>query len=131
MQQNNLHKQILIVDDSEDMRTLLGQILEEEEQYHLHFADSGAVALETAQQIHPDLILMDMSMPGVSGWETVKRLRQLPQFAHTPILAITAHVSQADQERARAIGCNGHVGKPFDVVTVLDTVEQILHASKI
>lgn len=121
-------KRILIVDDSEDMRLLLTQILEEEEIYELFLAETGAQALEQSLQVRPDLILMDMSLPGMTGWEAVSKLRKMPDFAQTPIVAVTAHVSQADQERARAIGCNEHLGKPFDVMDVLDMVERLLGA---
>ncbi|HEV2654435.1 MAG TPA: response regulator, partial [Ktedonobacteraceae bacterium] len=106
-------KRILIVDDSEDMRILLEQILEEEA-YVLEFAENGQQALESTKRFRPDLILLDMSLPGLSGWEVVPQLRILPEFAHTPIIAVTAHVSKADQERALALGCTAHLGKPFD-----------------
>jgi CheY-like chemotaxis protein len=119
--------QILIVDDSEDMRLLLEQILEEEE-YTLLFAEDGLSAIEQAKTYLPDLMLMDMSLPGMSGWEVVRRLRQRSEFAQTPIIAVTAHVSKSDQERALEIGCNAHLGKPFDVVTVIETIERFLQA---
>jgi len=120
-------KKILVVDDSEDMRQLLQQILEEEEIYTLYFAEDGSEAIERAQKVHPDLILMDMSLPGMTGWEAVAYLRQLPAFKQTPIIAVTAHVSQVDQDRAYAIGCTSHLGKPFDVTQVLDIVADNLH----
>lgn len=119
-------KDILIVDDSEDMRDLLAQILEEEENYNLHFAENGAQALEQAERLQPDLILMDMSLPGMSGWEVVTLLRARLQFTTTPIIAVTAHVSREDQERALALGCNIHLGKPFDVTHVLNTIANLL-----
>ncbi|GCE22795.1 response regulator [Dictyobacter kobayashii] len=119
-------KRILVVDDSEDMRQLMQQILEEEEIYDLFFAEDGPQAIEQATKSLPDLILMDMSLPGMSGWEAVAYLRKLALFRQTPIIAVTAHVSQADQERARTIGCNSHLGKPFDVITVLDTIAEFL-----
>ncbi len=119
-------KHILIVDDSEDMRQLLKQILEEEEEYQLYFAENGQEALERAGEIHLDLILMDMSLPGMTGWEAVRLLRQIPETEHMPIIAVTAHVSRSDQDKALTIGCNAHLGKPFDVVNVLDTVALML-----
>ena len=122
-------KRILIVDDSEDMRDLLAQILEEEESYTLQFAGDGQEALEQAKLFRPDLILLDMSMPGMSGWEVVPQLRRIPETASIPIIAVTAHVSKADQERSLALGCAAHLGKPFDVSTVLDTVTGVLEES--
>ena len=125
MQQN---KSILIVDDSEDMRTLLGQVLEDEG-YILYFAEDGNIAIEQAVTHHPTLILMDMSLPGISGWEAVEQLRQKPEFRHTPIIAVTAYVTKADEERAKAVGCDAHLGKPFDIIQVLDTIDELLQKS--
>jgi two-component system, cell cycle response regulator DivK len=119
-------KRILIVDDSEDMRILLEQILEEEDMYTLQFAESGQQVLDKAKHFLPDLILMDMSLPGMSGWEVVPLLRRLPAFSHTPIIAVTAHVSRADQERSLALGCTTHLGKPFDITTVLTAIASAL-----
>ena len=107
-------KRILIVDDSEDMRTLLQQIFEEEDIYILQFAEDGRQVLQKATEFQPDLILLDMSLPGISGWELIPQLQLISTLAHTPIIAVTAHVSKADQERALALGCIAHLGKPFD-----------------
>jgi two-component system cell cycle response regulator DivK len=122
-------KRILIVDDNEDMRDLLAQILEEEGMYHLLFAEDGAQALDKAVRTLPHLILMDMSMPGMSGWEAVPRMRRIAELAHTPIIAITAHASAEDRARALALGCTLHLGKPFDIVQVIDAVARFLPAS--
>ncbi|GAC1431381.1 MAG: response regulator [Ktedonobacteraceae bacterium] len=118
-------KTILIVDDSEDMRILLGQVLEDEG-YTLFFAEEGNMAVAQAVAHHPNIILMDMSLPGISGWEAVAQLRQKPEFQHTPIIAVTAYVTKADEERAKAVGCNAHLGKPFDIMQVLDTIDGLL-----
>ncbi len=122
------NKSILIVDDSEDMRTLLGQVLEEEG-YILYFAEDGNLAVSQAVAHHPSLILMDMSLPGISGWEAVQQLRQMPEFQHTPIIAVTAYVTKADEERAKAVGCNAHLGKPFDIMEVLATIDGLLQTA--
>ena len=119
------NKSILIVDDSEDMRTLLGQVLEDEG-YTLYFAEDGNMAIEQAVTHRPTLILMDMSLPGISGWEAVAQLRKKPEFQHTPIIAVTAYVTKADEERAKAVGCDAHLGKPFDIMQVLDTIDELL-----
>ncbi len=125
MQDTQTTKTILIVDDSEDMRTLLGLVLEDEG-YTLFYAEDGEKAVAQAIEHHPNLILMDMSLPGISGWDAVKQLRARPDFQRTPIIAVTAYVTKADEEHARAIGCNAHLGKPFDIMQVLDTIESLL-----
>ncbi len=119
------NKTILIVDDSEDMRTLLGQVLEGEG-YTLFFAEDGNMAVAQAVAHQPNIILMDMSLPGITGWEAVEQLRKMPDFQHTPIIAVTAYVTKADEERAKAVGCNAHLGKPFDIMEVLDTIDGLL-----
>ena len=119
-------KHILIVDDNEDVRLLLQAILEEEDQYQLSFAETGPEALAKSLQTQPDLIFMDMSLPQISGWEVVAQLRRQPTLAQVPIIALTAHASKADRERALAIGCNLHLSKPFDVIAVLEIAERFL-----
>lgn len=116
---------ILVVDDSEDMRSLLGQLLEGAN-YRVVFAEDGQSSLLEAILHHPDLILMDLSLPGMSGWEAVEQLRQMHDFQETPIIAITAHVTRYEQERALAAGCTAHLGKPFDPVELLACVRRFL-----
>lgn len=118
-------KTILIVDDSEDMRTLLGQVLEDEG-YTLFFAEDGNMAVSQAVVHSPNLILMDMSLPGITGWEAVEQLRKMAGFQQTPIIAVTAYVTKADEERAKEVGCDAHLGKPFDILEVLDTIGTLL-----
>lgn len=116
---------ILVVDDSEDMRVLLYELLHEEK-YAVLLAEDGQEALDRATLHHPDLILMDMSLPGMSGWEVVERLRQMDEFHMTPIIAVTAHTSKGDVERSIAVGCTSHVNKPFDILALLEQVEGLL-----
>jgi two-component system, cell cycle response regulator DivK len=105
-------KKILIVEDVELSRDLLVQMLEGE--YTIITADDGAAAVELAQREHPDLILMDLSMPGVDGWEATRRLKADPELADIPIIALTAHAMRGDEERARASGCDDYLSKPID-----------------
>jgi two-component system, cell cycle response regulator DivK len=116
---------ILVVDDSGDMRVLLGRILEKAG-YHVLFAENGHTSLIQAKLYHPRLILMDLSLPDISGWEAVRELRQMSEFRTTPIIAITAHVSSAEIEHATTIGCTAHIGKPFDASVILRTVASLL-----
>lgn len=120
-------KNILVVDDNEDMRYLLGQVLEKAG-YHAIFAENGRISLIQAQLYHPVLILMDLSLPDLSGWEAVAQLRQMEEFGETPIIAVTAHISSNEVERARAVGCSAHIGKPFDSAVLLRTMARLLHS---
>ena len=121
---------ILIVEDNEDVRILLQELLEDAEYSHIALATTGLEAIAQVKRHTPDLILMDMSLPEMSGWEAVAQIRRIPGFAHTPILALTAHVSKADRDRSMAIGCNAHIGKPFDIFTLLTTVEDLLELTE-
>ena len=99
---------------------------EEEKSYIVEFAINGKQALQKAEIFQPDLILLDMSLPGMSGWEVLPQLRLIPSLEQTPVIAVTAHVSQADQERALALGCSAHLGKPFDIETIVDMINRLL-----
>ncbi len=118
-------KRILIVDDNEDMRRMIGQLLERAG-YQVLLAADGQASLTQAKQYHPDLILMDLSLPDITGWEAVQLLRKMPEFGTIPIIAITAHVSVADQERALAVGCSLHMGKPFKTRVLLQNIADLL-----
>ena len=103
---------ILIVEDVEYNRDLLVQLLEEE--YEVVTAADGAAGIEAAARERPDLILMDLSLPGVDGWEATRRLKAEPETEAIPVIALTAHAMQGDEERARACGCDDYLTKPID-----------------
>ena len=120
---------ILVVDDSEDMRDLLQRLLERAG-YHVVLAGDGQASLTQAKRHHPDLVLMDLSLPDMDGWEAVRHLRKMPEFRTTPIIAVTAHVSPLEEERAMAAGCTAHIGKPFDTRLLLQEVARLLTGSR-
>ncbi len=122
-------KQILVVDDSEDMRALLEQLLEKAG-YRVVFAEDGQASLTQAKLHHPDLILMDLSLPDIDGWEAVGHLRKMGEFRSTPIIAVTAHVSPFDEARAMAVGCTAHIGKPFNNKVLLRSIADLLKDGK-
>jgi two-component system cell cycle response regulator DivK len=105
-------KKILIVEDVEYNRELLVQLLEDE--YEILTAADGAAGIEAAARHRPDLILMDLSLPGVDGWEATRRLKARPETAAIPVIALTAHAMQGDEERAHACGCDDYLTKPID-----------------
>jgi two-component system cell cycle response regulator DivK len=105
-------RKILIVEDVEYNRDLLVQLLEEE--YEVVTAADGAAGIEAAARDRPDVILMDLSLPGIDGWEATRRLKARPETEAIPVIALTAHAMQGDEERARSCGCDDYLPKPID-----------------
>jgi CheY-like chemotaxis protein len=105
-------KKILIVEDVEFNLDLLVQLLED--QYQLLVARDGISGLETAQKEHPDLVLMDMSLPGMDGWEATRRLKSDQALKSTPVIGLSAHAMDGDAEKARQAGCDDYLTKPVD-----------------
>ena len=105
-------RKILIVEDVEYNRDLLVQLLEEE--YEVVTAADGAAGIEAAARDRPDVILMDLSLPGIDGGEATRRLKARPETEAIPVIALTAHAMQGDEERARSCGCDDYLPKPLD-----------------
>jgi len=105
-------KKILVVEDVEFNRDLLEQLLEDD--YETMTAIDGASGIELAKLERPDLILMDLSLPVVDGWEATRRLKADEQTRDIPIIALTAHAMRGDEEKARACGCDDYLTKPID-----------------
>jgi two-component system cell cycle response regulator DivK len=105
-------KRILIVEDVDFNRDLLVQLLEDD--YELLSAEDGAAGVELAERERPDLILMDLSLPVMDGWEATRRLKSSAATRHIPVIALTAHAMRGDEEKARAVGCDDYLSKPID-----------------
>ena len=105
-------KKILVVEDVEFNRDLVVQLLEDE--YEVVTAADGIQGIELAERERPDLILMDLSLPTVDGWEVARRIKATDHLARTPIIALTAHAMPGDEARARASGCDDYLAKPLD-----------------
>jgi CheY-like chemotaxis protein len=118
---------ILVADDNEmnalaleDYLTAVG--------YDLYFAADGEQALAQAEEVGPDLILMDIQMPKISGVEATRRLRANPRFADTPILALTALAMPGDRELCLAAGASAYIAKPFLLKDLVRTIREWLPA---
>ncbi len=105
-------KKILIVEDVDLNRDLLIQLLEEE--YELITATDGASGVALAHSARPDLILMDMSLPVMDGWEATRTLKANKALKHIPVVALTAHAMRGDKEKALDCGCDDYISKPID-----------------
>jgi two-component system cell cycle response regulator DivK len=112
------------VEDVELNRDLLVQLLEDE--YEVLTAPDGASGLQAAARLRPDLILMDLSLPVIDGWEASRRLKADPELRHIPVIALTAHAMQGDEARARACGCDDYLAKPIDETLLFDKLRRIL-----
>ena len=114
---------VLLIEDAEDTICLIANILEEEEDgYRLSVATDGEAGLLAARAERPDVILLDMSLPRLSGWDLAPRLRA--EGVSIPIIAITAHAMRDDRERALAAGCTDYISKPFEITTLLAMLER-------
>lgn len=119
-----MSKRLLIVEDNELNRDLLQQILEED--YEILLAEDGEAAIETFSADPPDLILMDIDLPGISGLETVRAIRTSPRGATIPIVAVSAGVMPGEREQAIEAGCDDFVAKPIDDVLLVELVGRLL-----
>jgi len=105
-------KKILVVDDAEFNRDLLVQLLEDE--YQVSVAVDGGEGVKKAEQEKPDLILMDLGMPVMDGWEATRRIKANSELKHIPIIAVTSHAMVGDEIQAREAGCDDYTPKPID-----------------
>lgn len=117
-------KKILIVEDVDLNRDLLIQLLEED--YELLTATDGEAGIELAEYGRPDLILMDLSLPKVDGWEATRRIKANPALQHIPIIALTAHAMVGDEEKAQASGCDDYLSKPLDEDLLFEALSRYL-----
>ena len=114
---------LLLVEDNEDNRIIYSTVLRHTG-YEVIEALDGVQAVELARSRHPDLILMDISIPEIDGWEATKILRQDPATRDIPIIALTAHALADDRERATAVGFTAYLAKPIEPRAVVAEVRR-------
>jgi CheY-like chemotaxis protein len=120
---------VLVVDDSVVIRDLITVNLELEGLEVVGCGD-GEEALRMVHEIHPDVITMDVVMPRLNGLDTAERLRADPETAHIPIVVVTARAGQADLDRARDIGVEGYLTKPFEPAELVALVGRLAHEGR-
>ena len=118
---------ILLVEDQEMNRDMLSRRLKKRG-YSVSIAVDGAEGLAKARTEGPDLILMDMSLPVMDGWEATRTLKGDAATRSIPVVALTAHAMSTDRERALEAGCDAYETKPVDLPRLLDTMERLLKA---
>lgn len=116
---------ILLVEDAPDNRNIAELILLDAGHTVVSVGD-GASALSAAASLQPDIILMDLSLPRLDGWEATRRLKQDPATRDIPVIAFTAHALPNDLDRARAVGCSSVIAKPFEIDTFLNQINSCI-----
>jgi two-component system cell cycle response regulator DivK len=116
---------ILLVEDNEMNRDMLSRRLQKQG-YEVVMAVDGEEGVAKAQSEAPALILMDMSLPGIDGWEATRRLKAAPQTQNIPVIALTAHAMSDDREKALAAGCDDFDTKPVELARLLSKIQALL-----
>jgi two-component system cell cycle response regulator DivK len=120
---------ILIVEDNEMNRDMLSRRLERKG-YSITMAVDGGAGVEKAIAEVPNLILMDMSLPVLDGWEATRRVKANPQTRHIPVIALTAHAMTGDRDKAMEAGCDDYDTKPIDLPRLLSKITTQLEKAK-
>ena len=120
-----MSKRILVVEDQADNRRILRDMLSNAG-YELVEAESGEEALMAVEAQRPDLILMDIQLPIMDGYEATRRIKSNPGMKEIPIIAVTSYALSGDEGKARAAGCNAYVTKPFSPRALLAKVREFL-----
>jgi two-component system cell cycle response regulator DivK len=118
-------KRILVIEDTEDNRQIVGDLLSSAG-YELIEAVDGLEGVATAEREQPDLILMDIQLPGIDGYEATRRIRKIPALAKVPIIAVTSYALSGDEAKTREAGCDGYVAKPYSPRQLLAKVREFL-----
>jgi CheY-like chemotaxis protein len=120
---------ILLVEDNEMNRDMLSRRLERKG-YQIVMAVDGGAGVEMASSEKPDLILMDMSLPVLNGWEATRQIKANPATASIPVIALTAHAMATDREKALEAGCEDYDTKPIELPRLLEKMETLLKKSQ-
>ena len=116
---------ILCVEDNDDNLFMLQRRLTRAG-FEVKIATNGAHAVEWAKTLRPDLIVMDLNLPGLSGWEATRRLKNEPETKHIPIVVLSSHFEESSRERATAAGCDAYETKPADFERLVGIIRSLL-----
>src|SRR5271166_5609513 len=120
-----MSKRILVIEDTEDNRRIVRDLLTSVG-YELIEAVDGAEGVAMAETHRPDLILMDIQLPVIDGYEATRRIRAIPELAKVPIVAVTSYALSGDEAKTREAGCDGYIAKPFSPRQLLVKVREFL-----
>lgn len=120
-----MSKRILVIEDTEDNRQILRDLLTTAG-YEVLEATDGEMGLAMAAQHKPDLVLMDIQLPQIDGYEATRRIKADPALKHIPVVAVTSYALSGDEEKTRAAGCDGYIAKPFSPRQLLGKVRELI-----
>jgi two-component system cell cycle response regulator DivK len=123
-----MKKTILVVEDQEDNRQILRDLLASAG-FRMVEAHDGEQALTVARSERPNVILMDIQLPILDGYEATRSIKRDPELKHIPVIAVTSYALSGDEERAREAGCDGYVAKPYSPRHLLAKIGQFLEQS--
>ncbi len=119
---------ILLVEDNEMNRDMLSRRLERKG-HEIIIAVDGQAGVDMASSVNPDIILMDLSLPVIDGWEATRRIKADPATQGIPVIALTAHAMSGDEVKAREAGCDDYDTKPVNLNRLLEKIENLLDGS--
>jgi two-component system cell cycle response regulator DivK len=120
-----MRKKILVVEDTEDNRQILRDLLDMAG-YEMIEAHDGAEGVAMAERHRPDLILMDIQMPVMDGYEATRRIKAIPELRTIPVVAVTSYALSGDEARTREAGCDAYIAKPYSPRQLLAKVREII-----
>lgn len=124
-----LMPKLLLIEDNEMNRDMLSRRLQRKG-HEVIIAVDGAQGVEIAQSENPDLILMDMSLPILDGWQATRQLKALPETNYIPIIALTAHAMAGDREKCLLAGCDDYETKPVEFARLLGKIQALLESKE-
>ena len=120
-----MSKRVLVIEDTPDNRQIIRDLLVNSG-YEVIEASDGEAGVVKAAEVSPDLILMDIQLPVLDGYEATRRIKANPDLAHIPIIAVTSYALSGDEAKTKAAGCDGYVAKPFSPRELLAMVRKFL-----
>ncbi len=123
-----MKRKMLLIEDNEQNRYLATFLLEQRG-YEVVAAESGPVGIELASRIRPDLIVLDIQLPGMDGYAVARALKADPEVRSIPIVAVTSYAMVGDREHAMEAGCDGYIEKPINPETFVSEIERFLRPS--
>ena len=122
-------KKMLIVEDEEDILELLSAIFGVLEDYEILCARDGTEALRLVRTDNPDIILLDIRLPRLNGYQVCKSVKSDPTMSHTKVLMLSSSAQNSDRQKAQEVGADGYIAKPFISIELLEAVDRLLRSN--